>query len=91
MRSYILKFSGGRRFRCRKGEKKGCKPDLIITLHFNMPPSNFRSNFAKMRRKDGGPCFTFCKKDSSQSLDEDIIDLSEFIDQCRPRPSNTGY
>jgi len=33
-----------------------------------------------MRRKDGGPCFTFCKKDSSQSLDEDIIDLSEFIE-----------
>ena len=33
-----------------------------------------------MRRKDGGPCFTFCKKDSSLSLDSDIIDLSEFIE-----------
>ena len=66
----------GRRFNCRKGEKKGCNPDpkthKFIKMH----------RFAKARRHDGGTTrrFTNFTTDFYLSSEEKFINLSEYLE-----------
>jgi len=45
-----------------------------------MPPSCFRSKLARAQRRDGGSRFKHYTYDSSLSSDENLINLSEFIE-----------
>ena len=46
-----------------------------------MPPASLRSRFAKARRQSGGTArFVDFKHDSSVSSEENLINLSEYIE-----------
>ena len=45
-----------------------------------MPPSCFRAKLARAQRRDGGSRFKHYTYDSSLSSDENLINLSEFIE-----------
>ena len=72
----------GRRYNCRKGEKKGCNPDPNTQIHKDASPSLFRARFAKARRHDGGTTrrFTNFTTDFYLSSEEKFINFSEYLE-----------
>ena len=72
----------GRRFNCRKGEKKDVALTLTHKIIEKMPPSSFRARFAKARRNDGGTTrrFTNFTSDSFLSAEDNLINFSEYIE-----------
>ena len=68
----FFSFCMGRRFNCRKGEKKGCKP--YHKYFINMPPLSVRAKQAKQRRGNGNQRFSDLKNDfSSLPSEENLI------------------
>ena len=68
----------GRRFNCRKGEKKGCNPDPNTQNHIHL----LRARFAKARRHYGGTThrFTNFTTDFYLSSEEKFINFSEYLE-----------